>query len=57
MEIALYASIFTVVRKYHINEWMCKLMLEVSRQDGLEYPPNTLYSIACWQYNEAHTTI
>ena len=30
-----------------INKWMCKFILEVRRQDGLEYPPNTLYCIAC----------
>ena len=30
-----------------INKWMCKFILEVRRQDSLEYPPNTLYCVAC----------
>ena len=29
-----------------INKWMYKFILEVRRQDSLEYPPNTLYCIA-----------
>ena len=31
----------------NIDYWMCKFILEVRRQDGKEYPPNTLYQIVC----------
>ena len=30
-----------------MDRWLCKFILEIRRQDGKEYPPNTLYSIAC----------
>ena len=30
-----------------LDRWLCKFILEIRRQDGKEYPPNTLYSIAC----------
>ena len=30
-----------------MNSWLCKFILEVRRKDGNEYPPNTLYAIAC----------
>ena len=30
-----------------LNDWMCKFILEVRRKDGAEYPPNSLYQIAC----------
>ena len=30
-----------------LNQWLCKFILEVRRKDGKEYPPITLYQIAC----------
>ena len=30
-----------------INYWMSKFILEIRRNDGNEYPPNTLYCISC----------
>ena len=30
-----------------LSRWLCRFVLEVRRQDGKEYPPNTLYQICC----------
>ena len=30
-----------------LNRWLCKFIVEVRRQDGKNYPPNTLYQICC----------
>ena len=30
-----------------LNQWLCKFILEVRQKDGKEYPPITLYQIAC----------
>ena len=30
-----------------LDRWLSKFILEIRRQDGKEYPPNTPYSIAC----------
>ena len=30
-----------------LDRWLSKFILEIRRQDGKEYPPNMLYSIAC----------
>ena len=30
-----------------LDSWLSKFILEIRKQDGKEYPPNTLYSIAC----------
>ena len=33
--------------KSTLDSWLSKFLLEIRRQDGKEYPPNTLYCIAC----------
>ena len=30
-----------------LDNWLCKFILEVRRQDGQPYPPQTLYGLAC----------
>lgn len=33
--------------KWELNYWMTRFVMEVRRQDGKEYPPNTLHQICC----------
>ena len=37
----------TASPKSTLDSWLSKFILEICRQDGKEYPPNTLYCIAC----------
>lgn len=32
---------------WELNRWMSRFVLEVRRQDGKHYPPNTLYQLCC----------
>uniref|UniRef100_A0A1X7U5K4 DUF3504 domain-containing protein n=1 Tax=Amphimedon queenslandica TaxID=400682 RepID=A0A1X7U5K4_AMPQE len=33
--------------KSTLDSWLSKFLLEICRKDGNEYPPNTLYFVAC----------
>ena len=43
----MYTSTFYCHSRKSTNHCGCVFLLEVCRQDSLEYPPNTLYCIAC----------
>ena len=36
-----------ICSEWELNRWLCRFVLEVRRQDGKNYPPNTLYQLCC----------